>query len=210
MNIKSINQKGLDTGSSRYYFKSMKEEEKKKKKKGILLLILLLFFTFFNTTLSYNYWDGNINPINTNNLNIGVGTTLTVYENITPADGYTLVPQGVFMGEHDVDEMLFSYTVYLNKEGFLSVDLLEILIDSNPDIYNLIDFDIYTTEPNEVSVTTLTTLLTTPNINEEYVTEVFIRVRLNMPENEEQYNYVKNAAISFSLQFEASELEEEA
>ncbi|MGD9901274.1 MAG: hypothetical protein AB7S44_01915 [Spirochaetales bacterium] len=208
MELQKLSNVGIDIDSSHIYYFKPREKEKKRRKSGWLLILLLLFL-FLNTTLSYTYWDGNINPININDFNIGVGTTLAVYESITPADGCTLVPKGVFMGETDVDELLFSYTANLNKAGVLTVELTDSYINEDTDIYNLLVFDIYFDEPNETNQITASTPLASENINGDYAVTVFIKISLNMPENEEQYNFVKNASISFALKFTATELPEQ-
>ena len=51
-----------------YYFQPKNKETKKKRK--LILWLLLALFMIFNTGISYTYWDGNISPINSDNLKI--------------------------------------------------------------------------------------------------------------------------------------------
>ena len=188
-----------------YYFKS-KDANEKRRNKFVLFLIFIMFM-LLSTGVSYTYWDGNINPINSSELNIGVGTTLLVFKNISPDNGTTLVPEGVFMGETDVDEMLFSFIATINKAGVLNIIVKDVFINESLDIYNSLTFDIYFAEPNVINQTNSSIILDTKNVDKKYTTEVFVKVSLNMPENEEQYNFVKNASISFYLEFKATKIE---
>ena len=181
------------------------KHEKKRKRDRNPLVALLLLFIFFSTSLSYGYWDGNINPVNSNNIIVGVGATLTIVEVIAPTLGDCLVPDGAFMGEDDVDHVDFSYNVTLNKAGQLSVTAQDILVDGIAIAYDLIIIDIYTTTHN---TTPQNTLLTTLEVqpSEDYSTEVNVCVTMRMPNDETEYNYIYNKSISFTLVFEAQEL----
>ena len=185
-----------------YYIEEQEDERRRRK---FAWLFFLLFFMLFGTTLSFNYWDGNINPINSHELNIGFGATLEVYEVITPSTDERLVPENVFMGENDVVEIILSYTAILNKA--LSVDLSDILIDGQEDIYNLIKLDVYITTPNLISQPSLYHVLEEDETFEDYRVTVNVSIKLREPEDETQYNYVSNKSISFTLEFTAEEVE---
>jgi|LGVF01.2.fsa_nt_gb hypothetical protein len=187
----------------RYFYR--KEESKKK---GLIWLLLLILSLLLTTTLSYSYWDGNINPINNNQINVGVGTSLQITETIRPIDGSYLVPDSVFMGPDDVTEIILGYDVTLNKQGRLSITASDILVDGQPDAYNLIVIDIYLEDPNEIASNSLLTTLTEQNVQNDFIEDVYVRVSLNMPADEAEYNYIRLANISFTLEFEALELEE--
>lgn len=191
--------------SNVYYFKPRPKVKNESRK--FAWLFALLFFVFFGTTISYTYWDDNINPINNTELNIGVGATLTVTETIGPDSGQYLVPEGVFMGVGDVTEIIFGYTAVLNKIGSLNVIVKDILINGQADPYGLLVLDVYETAPNNVANLTLSKDLTVINQDGEYTADLYVRITLIEPADETQYNFVAGQPISFTLECAATEYE---
>lgn len=190
--------------------KIIRHKRKKSKVFRLSFLLSFLFILFFGTSISFSYWDNNLNPINNYDINVGVGTNLIVETTVVPSANEQLVPEDVFMGTGDVTEVIIVYNTTINKIGAISVASSNLLVNNNEDIYNLVNLDIYTETPNDLPHNLLYVILTEDDLTAQgYSKTIYVRLTLNMPETETEYNFIKGAGISFNLYFEASECPEE-
>jgi hypothetical protein len=167
--------------------------------------IILLIFSLVATNVAFTYWDSTTTNPDDPIIDIGVGAVLLVSQTVNPGEGITLVPVGAFRGINDVNEVIYTYHVSLNKQGLLRVSAKNILVDGLENPYGLIQIDIYEDEPNTTPQSIYEIAMNT--LGEDDLSRVTIRVRLtlSMPENEEQYMAVKGRSITFTLEFKGEE-----
>lgn len=179
-----------------------------KKDFKIEFFIIAFLFLAFSSGVAYAYWDAVIredDPI----IDIGVGTVILVDETLQPNGDLKLVPYGAFKGPNDINEVLYSYAVTLNKEGQLTVTVKNILVNGLENPHGLVNVDIYLDEPNEIPQPSLNLLFEDDPNSVLFRATVLVRVTVSLPENEEQYVTIRNGTIEFTLEFKAEELPQE-
>lgn len=157
----------------------------------VLVLVLLLV-----TVFSYAYWDSLQKTDTTDNIIIGEGVTLSIEKNVT-ASG-TLVPEGAILKDGDVTEVVYEYTVKLDKQAAedlnLTVTCTEKKINNDAELGDLFNVNIapYANKVNADSPVTVTVTVTLKAADEI---------------SEEQYNLINNKGLSFTLNFTAAKAE---
>lgn len=156
----------------------------------VLVLVLLLV-----TVFSYAYWDSLQETDTPNNIIIGEGVTLSIEKNVT-ASG-TLVPEGAILKDGDVTEVVYEYTVALDKQAAEDLDLTvtctEKKINNNADLGDLFNVDI-APSANKVNADSSVTVTVTVTLKADEISE-------------EQYNLINNKGLSFTLNFTAAKAE---
>ena len=149
--------------------------------------LVIFLFLMAGTAFTYAFWDS-LNKSDTQDITIGEGVTLIVTCDVEPEG--TLVPESAILKEGDVTEVEYTYTVSLDKEIIeplsLTVICSEITIDGNENLGNLVNVSIEA--PEEIQNTSVT---------------VTVKVTLDEPDTEEDYNSVINQDISLKLEFTA-------
>ena len=175
--------------------------------KRTTLVVLLVVLMFSSTAVAFAFWDRGFEQVDSDVINIGVGATLEVEQTVTPPPGKFLVPLGAFRGTNDVNEVVFTYTINLNKAGRVVVSANNVKIDNSATNNELVLIDMYTTTPNTTPVSTLTVdLLQVTPYCEFYEAQITVKVMLLMPLDEAQYLAVINKPITFVLEFSAEEI----
>ena len=175
--------------------------------KRATLVIALVMLMFVGTGTAFAYWDSGFEQMNSDVINIGVGATLEVEQTVTPPAGKFLVPLGAFMGTNDVNEVVFTYTINLNKAGRVAITATDIKINNDFLNNELVLIDMYVTAPGLTPVSTLTVdLIQVAPCCEVYEAEVTVKVMLLEPIDEAQYLQVINQPITFVLEFSAEEI----
>lgn len=157
----------------------------------VLVLVLLLV-----TVFSYAYWDSLQETDTPDDIIIGEGVTLSINKNVT--DSGTLVPEGAILKDGDVTEVVYEYTVTLDKQAAedleLTVTCTEKKIDDDAELGDLFNVDI-ALSANEV------------NANRPVTVTVTVTLKAADEISEEQYNLIKNQVLSFTLNFTAAKAE---
>lgn len=157
----------------------------------VLVLVLLLV-----TVFSYAYWDSLQETDTPDDIIIGEGVTLSIKKNVT-ASG-TLVPEGAILKDGDVTEVVYEYTVTLDKQAAEDLDLTvtctEKKINNDAELGDLFNVNI-APYANKV------------NANRPVTVTVTVTLKAADEISEEQYNLIKNQVLSFTLNFTAAKAE---
>lgn len=157
----------------------------------VLVLVLLLV-----TVFSYAYWDSLQKTDTPDDIIIGEGVTLSINKNVTLSG--TLVPEGAILKDGDVTEVVYEYTVTLDKQAAKDLDLTvtctEQKIDDDAELGKLFNVNIApsASKVNKDSPVTVTVTVTLKAADEISV---------------DQYNLIKNQVLSFTLNFTAAKAE---
>lgn len=161
------------------------------RKKLFSAIVTFLFALGALTGATFAWWDTltkTENPV----ITIGMGATLEVVVVLDIPAGKTLVPTGVLMGPNDIDEVVLTYNVKLDKELVsatpLTVTSSNVLIGGSATHAGLVNIGIVAAEANVNNTNVLVT----------------VTVSLNMPADQATYDAIKNAVISFTLTFTAT------
>lgn len=160
------------------------------KKKLLALLALLLLFG--GTTVAFAYWD-DLAQTEQEVLVIGEGVTLEVAAVATAPANSVLVPDGVVMKANDVDSIVLTYNVALDKAALAALDLSvtyeNVKINNVADTNNLVN----------INITTASAVVNDADVL------VTVTVTLNEPNDFNTYQDIIGESISFDLVFEASQ-----
>jgi hypothetical protein len=170
------------------------------------LLVLAVFTMFFGTSIGFSYWDTTILDKTDLIIDIGVGTTIVVSQTVHPLEGTKLVPTGAFRDQGDVYEVVYTYTVSLNKEGQLTVTAKNVTVNGVPNPFRLVLIDIYVSEPNETPKSVLNVEFVENEELQQYQVTIMVAVSLKMPSSQEEYDALSGREIKFDLEFKAEEL----
>ncbi len=151
---------------------------------------VLIFVLALVTVFSYAYWDSLQESDDIDDITIGEGVTLSINK-VVVVEG-TLVPEEAVLKEGDVTEVVYKYTVSLDKEILeplnLVVECTNKAIDNNE---ALGDFFKVTITPKS------TTIKNSP-------VEVTVKVTLPAPVPKAVYDQINGKQLSFTLNFTAS------
>jgi len=156
---------------------------------------VLIFVLALVTVFSYAYWDSLEKSDNIRDITIGEGVTLSINK-VVDLKG-NLVPEEAVLKEGDVTEVVYTYTVSLDKEILeeeelnLVVECTNKAIDNNDALGDFFDVDI-----NPKS----TTIQNSP-------VEITVKVTLNAPTTKDEYDQIAGKQLSFTLNFTASKQE---
>ncbi|MFA6722192.1 MAG: hypothetical protein WCS50_02535 [Bacilli bacterium] len=154
---------------------------------------VLIFVLALVTVFSYAYWDSLQESIDDDDITIGEGVTLSINK-VVYLEG-TLVPEEAVLKAGDVTEVVYKYTVSLDKE--ISEELNLVVECTNKAIDNneaLGDFFNVTITPNSTTI-------------QNSSVEVTVKVTLNAPANKDDYDQIAGKQLSFTLNFTASKQE---
>ncbi len=154
---------------------------------------VLIFVLALVTVFSYAYWDSLQKSDDIRDITIGEGVTLSLNK-VVVLEG-TLVPEEAVLKAGDVTEVVYKYTVSLDKKIKerlnLDVECTNKAIDNNE---ALGDFFNVTITPNSTTI-------------KNSSVEVTVKVTLNAPANKDQYDQIAGKQLSFTLNFTASKQE---
>jgi hypothetical protein len=154
---------------------------------------VLIFVLALVTVFSYAYWDSLQESIDDDDITIGEGVTLSINKVVVSEEG-TLVPKEAVLKAGDVTEVVYTYTVSLDKEISeelnLVVECTNKAIDGSEALGDFFDVDI---TPKS------TTIQNSP-------VEIMVKVTLNAP-TKDQYDQIAGKQLSFTLNFTASKQE---
>ena len=154
---------------------------------------VLIFVLALVTVFSYAYWDSLQESDDIDDITIGEGVTLSINK-VVDLEG-TLVPEEAVLKEGDVTEVVYKYTVSLDKE---ILEALNLVVEcTNKAIGNneaLGDFFNVTITPNSTTI-------------QNSSVEVTVKVTLNAPATKAEYDQIAGKQLSFTLNFTASKQE---
>lgn len=154
---------------------------------------VLIFVLALVTVFSYAYWDSLEKSDDIDDITIGEGVTLS-FNKVVVLEG-TLVPEEAVLKEGDVTEVVYKYTVSLDKEILealnLVVECTNKAIDNNE---ALGDFFNVTITPDSTTI-------------QNSSVEVTVKVTLNAPATKAEYDQIAGKPLSFTLNFTASKQE---
>ena len=151
---------------------------------------VLIFVLALVTVFSYAYWDSLQESIDDDDITIGEGVTLSINK-VVVLEG-TLVPEEAVLKEGDVTEVVYKYTVSLDKK--ISEELNLVVECTNKAIDNneaLGDFFNVTITPDSTTI-------------QNSSVEVTVKVTLNAPTTKDEYDQIAGKQLSFTLNFTAS------
>jgi hypothetical protein len=154
--------------------------------KAKLVSFFVLLIVFSSSYFIYHTWTDDLS--NQSEIQVIEMNDSMFIQQLSSNFGKRLVPVGALMGENDVNELHFEYRIEVNHSQTLDVKVLETLILKDGNQTNQCG-DLFT-----YSVTQETL-----NSNEILVS---IRVQMNMPKNEMEYNIVSGSRVSFKLSFD--------
>lgn len=162
-------------------------------KKRTLFIVALLVLLLGSTMGAYAYWD-NLQQTETETINIGEGTTLTVSAVAEVPAGKYLVPDGVVLKANDVESIVLTYNVVLDQTALTALNLSVVAENiaiggSGAGNEGLVNIDIS---------------LASATVNDSNVL-VTVTVTLDEPASSSVYTDVINEAITFDLKFTASQ-----
>lgn len=156
---------------------------------------VLIFVLALVTVFSYAYWDSLQESGDIDDITIGEGVTLSINK-VVYLEG-TLVPEEAVLKAGDVTEVVYKYTVSLDKEILeeeelnLVVECTNKAIDDNEDLG---DFFNVTITPNSTTI-------------QNSSVEITVKVTLNAPATKAEYDQIAGKQLSFTLNFTASKQE---
>lgn len=166
--------------------------------KKLLLSLVLVFFISTSATRVYAYYE----DIDTSYITVD-STHVLVSQNMETNNGKNLVPKGAILGIDDIEEIVFTYTVFVQEGIKIDYHINNILIDNelvSEDIVNLFEFEF------EVEIFDQGSLQIDMFKEEQngYFVEITLKLSMNSP-NEEQYLHIANKQLNFEVIFESVE-----
>ena len=156
---------------------------------------VLIFVLALVTVFSYAYWDSLEKSDDIDDITIGEGVTLS-FNKVVVLEG-TLVPEEAVLKPGDVTEVVYEYTVSLDKviseeeELNLVVECTNKAIDNNDALGDFFNVDI---TPKS------TTIQNSPVV-------ITVKVTLSGPIPKDKYDQIAGKQLSFTLNFTASKQE---
>lgn len=154
------------------------------------LIVALVLALVGLTVSSFAYWD-QLTTKDSREITISEGAVISINQQVNPTE--KLIPVEAVLGEGETHEVTFTYDVKLSKKAvndlILNVTLTNKTIDGSTEHADLVNVEI-----NPLTST----------VNQEG-TQVVVKVTLTMPENNLQYEAIKNKAIAFELTFSATQ-----
>ena len=154
-------------------------------------LFVLIFVLALVTVFSYAYWDSLQKSDDIRDITIGEGVTLSINKVVDLKKG-TLVPEEAVLKEGDVTEVVYKYTVSLDKEISerlnLVVECTNKAIGNNPDLGKFF----------KVTITPDSKTIQNSSV------KVTVKVTLNAPTTKFEYYQIAGKQLSFTLNFTAS------
>ena len=161
-----------------------------KKRLSVFLLVLLVSLS---VGVVFAFWDS-LQVEKTNSITIGEGVTLEVDVVATVPLGAILVPSGSVMKANDVDSVVLTYNVKLDKAAVADLNLNTTVVAGSTKIGG----DIANAGLVNIVITPVTTTVNASNVL------VTITVSLTAPADSTVYTAIINKPITFTLMFTAS------
>jgi hypothetical protein len=166
--------------------------------KKLILSLVLIFLIPTSFTRIYSYQqDVNTPHINADN------THVLISQIMETAEGNTLVPTGAILGVGDVEEVTFTYVIFIQDGVDFNCDVDNLNINDqivSADIENLFNFDV-----NFEKLEDDTLQLDLFDTGQEgYYIEVTVVLSMNFP-SQEQYIQISGQQLSFEVSFESAE-----
>ncbi len=166
--------------------------------KKLILSLVLIFLIPTSFTRIYSYQqDVNTPHINADN------THVLISQIMETAEGNTLVPTGAILGVGDVEEVTFTYVIFIQDGVDFTCDVDNLNINDqivSADIENLFNFDV-----NFEKLEDDTLQLDLFDTGQEgYYIEVTVVLSMNFP-SQEQYIQISGQQLSFEVSFESAE-----
>jgi len=164
--------------------------------KKLLISLVLVFFISISTMKAYAYYE----DASTDYITEEHPQVLLSQKMMTEA-GKRLVPSGSILGVNDVEEVLFSYRVFVQDGLKLEVEESNILfngqeLDVVQDLFNF-DYSISVLEEDSLHTNLF------EGSEAGYFVEVVLRVSMETPSLEE-YEMVANKAMTFEVIFQSN------
>lgn len=159
-------------------------------KKRTIFILALLVLLLGSTVGAYAYWD-NLQTIESETINLGAGTSLTVNADVVAPAGKVLVPVGFDSKPDDVTSIALTYQVKLDQT--VTTDLNLTITASNIEING---------DPTNAGLVTIDISPNTTTVNSTDV-EITVIVSISEPATKAIYDAIKNQAITFDLTFTA-------
>ena len=160
--------------------------------KKLITSLILVVILFGGTSVAFSYWDNLQQTENVSNVSVGEGVTLELDILATVPNGKVLVPVGKAQTSDSVEEIVLTYNVYLDKQTNNDLDLTvissNILIGGSSDHSDLVNIDI--SKASDF-------------VNDSEIL-ITVTISVDAPTSQEQYDAIKNQAVTFTLTFEAS------
>lgn len=160
-------------------------------KKRTLFIVALVVLLLGSTVGAYAYWD-NLQQTQAETITIGAGTTLTVTADAVAPAGKVLVPAGTVIKADDVEEIVLTYNVKLDKAAVANLNLA--VVASNIKIND---------STTNASLVTVDVSLASATVNNSDVV-VTVTVTLSEPGTQAIYDAIINQDITFDLTFTAT------
>ncbi len=174
-----------------------------------LVVGLLVMLAVAVSTFTFAYWNSIDldSEVASNTVTIGQGRTATVVASLDSQDSGTLVPSGFAassVSANPVEEIVFTFLVDWSDDLYdLGSADLNVLIDnvSNATAATYLNFEI---KVGAAAYTESSNLDTVDALTEGTQLTILVKVTLDEPADQTDYDAIKNAAITFDVTFTAS------
>lgn len=151
------------------------------------VMSFFLILSVISTVFAFKIWENSSDNSSFNSIVELSQSSKILTQTLSSPEGKRLVPEGAILGVNDVTEITYQYLCNLEDDHYLEVAVENIYLTKNNqyyfDEYGLLSFVFDIDEiDNGQSIVTLT-------------------IKLNMPQNQEQYDLIKNSKVSFDVQF---------
>ncbi len=183
------------------------------KKKGIQLMIMLLFAVTlgFTSTAAFAYWTNNAVQSNVTINFTEEEVNLVINQTSDDFKG-KLVPKNYVMFEGEVEQVVFTYDISVDKTLVKEVDLLveaiNIEVDKSSEYSHLIHVTINGVEENSVNnlfnskvLVTVVVTIEEPIDEEEALSKGIDESFVNVDDSVKAYEAIHDKMISFDLRF---------
>ena len=158
-----------------------------------LFALLLVVFLFGGSTIAFAVWDQLETTSDVVEISVGEGVVISV--TLDDETEGNLIPEDAVLKEDDVKEVKLEFVVELDQDDLeetlnLKAIVQNLKIDDSDTNADLVNVDV----PEDLTIK-----------NDEV--EITLTVTLEMPEDSDQYEAIKNQNITFDVFFEATRQE---
>lgn len=165
--------------------------------KKLILSLVLVFLLPTSAARIYSYYE------DTNNLHITTESShILLTQDMETEKGKHLVPKGAILGVDDVEEIVFTYTVFVQKDIEIYYHVYNIEIDNKLASSEISDIFIFEFEQHKIEFDGLQTKLL-EEAQEGYYLEITLTLSMDFP-TEEQYFLISGQPLSFDISFESN------
>ena len=166
--------------------------------KKLILCLVLIFFISLSAKRIHAYSIDSSTPYLTSE-----NTHILVSQDMETKDGKYLVPTGAILGINDVEEIVFTYKIFVQKNVEVNYYIKNIVINSelaSSEISNIFNFEF---EEKSIEFDSLQTSVFDKEVKGEYI-EITLIMSMNFP-TAEQISSIAGKQISFEISFESGE-----